>query len=72
MQKVHPLTAYRKRQQPPLTKAELAALLRTSRAAITRWESGLRKIDERLLPSIVAQTGIPARELRPDLAELME
>jgi transcriptional regulator with XRE-family HTH domain len=72
MPKLHPLTVYRRAQVPPLSKAELAARLRTSRASVTRWENGARKIAATLLPEIAALTGIPARALRPDLAELID
>jgi len=68
---MHPLTAYRQAQKPPLSKAELAAQLGASRASITRWESGVRKIDASLVPDIAAITGIPVRQLRPDLAKLL-
>jgi transcriptional regulator with XRE-family HTH domain len=72
MPKLHPLTSYRQSHKPPLSKAELAAQLGASRASITRWESGIRKIDASLVPEIAAITGIPVRQLRPDLAKLIE
>ena len=34
-------------------------------------KTGARKIETSLIPKISAMTGIPAKELRPDLAELM-
>lgn len=66
----HPLRAYRKRQQPPLKKAGLARLLEVSKTTIARWEAGIRKIDPDLLANVAEKTGIPERDLRPDLAEL--
>lgn len=66
----HPLTDFRERQDPKLNLVELASLLEVSVASISRWEAGERKIDEGLLARISERTGIPARELRPDLAEL--
>lgn len=55
-----------------LTQHGLAALLDVSRTTVARWEAGVRKTDRDLLQKIKAKTGIPARLLRPDLAELME
>lgn len=71
MDVIHPLKAYRERQEPPLTQERLAGLLGVSKAAVSRWEAGERKPEETILPTITERTGIPARELRPDLAELM-
>lgn len=69
MNDVHPLQAYRNSQTPPLTKAELARKLGVSKTTVARWENGIRKIEPDLLPSIATETGIPAKELRPDLVE---
>lgn len=66
----HPLERFRASQTPPLSLADLAARLNVGRATVHRWESGVRKIDLDILPRVVEVTGIPARELRPDLAEL--
>lgn len=68
----NPLTAFRISQTPQLTKAGLAKLLGVSRSIAHRWESGERKIGLDLLPSVSEKTGIPKRELRPDLAEKLE
>lgn len=70
MERNHPLTAFRKARG--LTPAGLANLLEVSRPTIFRWESGEREIDEALLPRVTEKTGIPAKELRPDLAEKYE
>lgn len=67
---IHPLKAYRERQNPPLTQEQLADLLGVTKAAVSRWESGERQPDQNLLLHIAEKTGIPPRELRPDLAEL--
>jgi transcriptional regulator with XRE-family HTH domain len=67
----HPLKAYRESQTPRLSQALLAERLGVKRLTVTRWENGGRKIDASKLPDISAKTGIPAKELRPDLAELM-
>jgi transcriptional regulator with XRE-family HTH domain len=68
---VHPLKTFRELQKPPLSQEQLADLLGVSRVAVTRWESGARKIDTELLPIVARKTGIPAAYLRPDLAKLM-
>ncbi len=65
----HPLTAYR--DAHGINKSQLAQLLGTSRAAITRWESGARLPSEGLLARITKKTGISARDLRPDLARII-
>jgi transcriptional regulator with XRE-family HTH domain len=64
------LKAYR--QANNLTQAQLADELGTSDVTVSRWETEARKIDIDLLPMVSAKTGIPARELRPDLADLLE
>lgn len=66
MERVHPLKAYRSREK--LTQGQLAKLLGVERETVGRWETG-RNPDSKLLPRIAARTGIPAKELRPDLAE---
>jgi transcriptional regulator with XRE-family HTH domain len=69
---VHPLRIYRQSQTPPLTKADLARKLRVSKTTVARWEKGIRKIEPHLLPGIAERTGIPAKDLRPDLIETHE
>ena len=70
MQGNHPLEAYRKARS--MTRAALARHLNVSKTTIARWELGIRKIDEDLVPSIASITGIPAKELRPDAVEKHE
>jgi transcriptional regulator with XRE-family HTH domain len=65
----HPLKTYRDTQN--LTQTQLAADLGVTNITVSRWETGLRKIAPTLVPFISEKTGIPARELRPDLAELL-
>lgn len=62
--------AWRLRQEPVVTVAELATRLDMSTGNLSRIETGQQPITDGLLPKIVAETGIPARELRPDLAHL--
>lgn len=66
----HPLQSFRERQQ--LTKAALAKLLGVSRPTAHRWETGARKIGVDSLSQVSERTGIPKRELRPDLADALE
>jgi transcriptional regulator with XRE-family HTH domain len=70
MQANHPLKTYREKNS--LTRAALARDLSVSKTTITRWEEGIRRIDETKVPHVASITGIPAKELRPDLAELMD
>lgn len=70
MDQIHPLRAYRERQDPPLSQEQLADKLGTSKASVSRWETGERKPEVELVPDISAKTGIPPAELRPDLAAL--
>lgn len=64
----HPLTQYRETQQ--LSQPELADKLGVPRSTVHRWESGARKIGRARLADVAQKTGIPAKDLRPDLAEL--
>lgn len=68
----HPLKKYREDQKPPLSQAELARQLGVARPTVNRWENGERQIDVDLVRGVSAKTGIPARDLRPDLAEKIE
>ena len=70
MTAIHPLKAYRRSQTPKLSQADLAARLGVSRMSVLRWENG-GKIETARVPSIAEKTGIPPRELRPDLVELI-
>ncbi len=54
-----------------MSRAKLARTLGVARPTVFRWEKGERQIDAELVPGIAEKTGIPPRELRPDLAELM-
>lgn len=65
----HPLKAYR--TERGLTQDALAKELGVTSISVSRWETGARKIDDALLPDIAEKTGIPKRQLRPDLAELL-
>lgn len=64
---VHPLKAYRAREK--LTQLAAATKVGVTRESWARWETRTRKVDRDLLPIVATETGIPARELRPDLVE---
>lgn len=72
MAKLHPIKAYRKAQTPPLTQEQLGKKLGVLRETVARWETRAHKIDINWLAKITKKTGIAARDLRPDLADLME
>ena len=65
----HPLKSYR--SEAGLTQNALAKELGVSSITVSRWETGARKIDRTKLEIVAEKTGIPKRELRPDLAEVM-
>lgn len=67
MQGISPLRTFRQAHEPKLSQAALAEKLGVTRLTVTRWESGTRKIDPDLVPTVAERTGIPAKELRPDL-----
>lgn len=67
----HPLKTYRDRHDPALSQQDLAELIGVDRMTVHRWESGKRKPDPEYLAKITEKTGISARDLRPDLVELL-
>lgn len=69
MQSVHPLRTYRLSRTPKLSQAGLAKKIGVARLTVLRWETGERKIDPSKLSQVTEKTGIPAKELRPDLIE---
>lgn len=69
MKAIHPLRAYRERNN--LSQEQLGSLLRRDRITIHRWETGKRKPDAQDIAAIRKLTGISARDLRPDLVELI-
>ncbi|MDQ5979573.1 MAG: helix-turn-helix protein [Verrucomicrobiota bacterium] len=70
MAEKHPLAAYRK--STGITQKALAGELGVAEMTVSRWETGERKIGVKNLADVAKLTGIPKRELRPDLAESME
>jgi len=69
MQSIHPLKTYRETRTPKMSQAELAERLGVARLTVLRWENGDRKIGPSIIPAVTKETGIPAKELRPDLIE---
>jgi transcriptional regulator with XRE-family HTH domain len=49
---------------------DLANRIGTTKANLSRIETGKQPISELMLPKLMAETGIPADKLRPDLAKL--
>lgn len=72
MDSIHPLRAYRERHTPPLTQEQLAEQLGTSKASVSRWETGERKPEPEELLNIAKKTGIAPGALRPDLARIFQ
>lgn len=68
----NPIRAYRLRQKPPVKLRDLADRLSIDRISLWRIETGKQRVSDDLLPKIVAETGIPGIELRPDLAPAFE
>lgn len=65
----HPLRRWRKRQC--ITLRDVAKMIGLSAAALSRYETGSRKPPAKHIPALVRVTGIPAREFRPDIWELL-
>lgn len=60
---VHPMRAFRLRQEPPLSQATLAELAETSEATICRIENGQPYVRQPLLKRLMKITGLPAAEI---------
>ncbi len=67
---VHPLKDYRVANG--VTLENLAKSLDTTKATLSQIETGKRLVSRELLPKIREVTGIPAKTLRPDLAEIFD
>jgi len=67
---MHPLTAFRYRRWPPLSKSELARMLGLSRSYIHRIEAGERQFSPDIIGMVCKKTGLTREQLRPDLARL--
>lgn len=71
MPSIPQLKSFRSSATPKLSQRAAAESVGVARETWARWESGISKIDAELLPTVSEKTGIPKRELRPDLAEVM-
>lgn len=50
-----------------LSQMDVARVLKTSKATISRYESGIRRIPVDVAKRIHAEFGIPLNEIRPDI-----
>lgn len=71
-QSVHPVRAFRLRQEPPLRLKQLAERVGRSKATLSQIENHKRPVSLDLLPTLAQVTGIAPQELRPDLPELLK
>jgi len=72
MTKMTTLAEWRQAQKEPATGEAIsmtaaAALVGVSKSTWSRWERGLEPVGVFAVPRIVAATGIPSHELRPDV-----
>ncbi len=68
MSKIHErIKAWREQQQPSLSQEEAGKRVGVTRFTWLRWESG-SPIELRFVPAVARETGIPAADLRPDIA----
>lgn len=72
MKPLRAITAYRESQTPPMSREQLGKLLRVNRATVFRWEDGTRRPSQTQVLKLMKITGLPARDLRPDLAAVFE
>jgi transcriptional regulator with XRE-family HTH domain len=56
--------------KPPVKQRDLAERIGTTKANLSRIENGKQELSVELLPKLVAETGISASRLRPDLEKL--
>lgn len=70
MEQVHPVRAYCLDSGKKLS--DLALEVKTSKATLSRIVNWHQPVSLDLLPELVRVTGIPAKELRPDVAEKFE
>lgn len=69
---IHPLRTYRLSKTPRQSQDDLAQQLGVSRLTVLRWETGISKIDESNVVNVARSTGIPVKDLRPDLVKRLE
>jgi transcriptional regulator with XRE-family HTH domain len=66
---IEQLKTYRARAG--LTQQEAAEAVGVARETWAFWESGARRIGKERLPLVAEKTGIPRRDLRPDLVAIL-
>lgn len=78
MSDTHPIRQFRQTHKPPISLEKLADLLvaegveeRPSAAKLSRIETG-QPCPVDLLKPLQKITGVPAKDIRPDLAEIFE
>lgn len=71
MNEIHPIRAYRERQEPPLSQGQFADRIGVTRFTVMRWEGG-SPINEGKVAAVSREIGVPAKQLRPDLVEKHE
>lgn len=67
----HPIRSFRLGQSPPLSQGAFGKSVGVTRFTVIRWENG-SPIDVEKLPDVSKVTGIPAKELRPDIEQKLE
>lgn len=67
---IHELTKWR--DDNSVTQRQLALMVGTTAATVSRWETGTTKPRMRFVWRLRNVTRLPARVFRPDLAEVME
>jgi transcriptional regulator with XRE-family HTH domain len=66
---IHALEEYRKREN--ISLSALAQRLGMSKSVVCRYVKGTRQVGPETIRRISEITGIPARDLRPDLADIL-
>jgi transcriptional regulator with XRE-family HTH domain len=66
------IRAFRLSHSPRLSVEDLGNQVGRSKATISKIENGLQLPSPKVAKALSEITGIPAKELRPDLAEIME
>jgi DNA-binding XRE family transcriptional regulator len=61
------IRAWRERQSPPISQEEAGKRVGVTRFTWMRWESGA-PVEIKRVPDVSRETGIPARDIRPDIA----
>jgi transcriptional regulator with XRE-family HTH domain len=60
------------RKRRNLTQEALGKELGVTGITVSRWETGARLVDRALVPTVAEKLDLAPRQIRPDLAELIE